>query len=141
MLKIIFASFLFCASGLSALAAPTIQSIGAFTIYTSKDMKTLADWYEKFGFDVQFDKKTGVYWGSIKGQSGPPYIGIHPQKAYAHKKGFKNIALVFHVDDFNGYVFTLEKQGLKADSIDPDKEGHFAYYKDPDGNEMTIWGD
>jgi hypothetical protein len=49
---------------------------------------------------------------------------------------------VFRVNDYNGYISKLEKQGLKPQKVDPpDSTGHFAYYIDPDGNEMTIWGD
>jgi len=139
MLKIIFASLLFCASGLADSVPPTIQSVGAFTIYTSQDMKVLAEWYEKFGFDIQFDDKVGVYFGTLKGST--PYIGIHPKPPHARKKSSKSISLVFHVNDYNGYVSKLENQGLKPYKIDPPAFGHFAHYRDPDGNEMTIWGD
>src|SRR4051812_7405699 len=109
MFKIIFASLFSCASVQAASVPPSIQSVGAFTIYTSQNMKVLADWYKKLGFDMHFSE--GVYWGTIKTQSGPPYIGIHAKKTNAPNEDSKNISLTFHVNDFDVYVSMLEKRG------------------------------
>jgi predicted enzyme related to lactoylglutathione lyase len=131
---------LFCASGVAAQEPPTVQYVGAVSIEASHDTKVLADWYQKFGV-VDFQLYNGGYYGSLKTPASPIYIGIHAKKAQAPKKSSKNISVVFHVNDYNGYVSMLEKNGLKPKSVESDDTGHFAHYRDPDGNQMTVWGD
>ncbi|MGZ3693344.1 MAG: VOC family protein [Bdellovibrionota bacterium] len=140
MFKVIFASFIFCTSVLAAApAAPAIQYVGAISINPSHDTKVIADWYQNFGVDLQF--AGGVYYGSFETAAGPFYFGIHPKKADAPKMSSSSVSVVFRVNDYNGYVAMLEKRGLKPESVEADDTGHFAHYRDPDGNEMTVWGD
>jgi hypothetical protein len=140
VIKIIFASFLFSASGLAVPPPPAIQYVGSNSINPSHDAKVLADWYQKFGVD-DLQAYNGGYFGSFKTPPAPIYLGIHPKKADAPQKSSTSVAFVFRVNDYNGYVSKLEKQGLKPHEIQSDAEGHFATYRDPDGNEMTVWGD
>jgi len=139
MFKIIFVSLLFCASGLAATPPPTIQYVGAISIQPSQDAKILADWYQKFGVDLQ--STGGAYWGSFETLAGPFAFAIHSKKDDASKKSSGSVSVVFRVNDYNGYVSVLEKRGLKPESVESDYSGYFAHYRDPDGNEMTIWGD
>jgi hypothetical protein len=136
--KIIFASVLFCTSGLAS-SPPTIKYVGAIAINPSQDAKVLADWYQKFGVNLQL--AGGVYFGSFDTAAGPFYFAVHAKKPDAPEKSSKSVSVVFRVDDYNGYVSMLERQGLKAESVESDSSGHFAHYRDPDGNEMTVWGD
>jgi predicted enzyme related to lactoylglutathione lyase len=139
VIKIIFASFLFCTSGLSVPPPPAIQYVGAISINPSHDTKVLADWYQKFGVDLHLDG--GGYYGFFKTPAGPFYFAIHPKRADAPKESSSSISVVFRVNDYDGYVSMLKNQGLNAKSVESDSTGHFAHYVDPDGNKMTIWGD
>ena len=139
MLKIILASFLFWASGLAAPLPPAVQYVGAISINPSQDAKVLADWYQKFGFDLHLDG--GGYYGFFKTPSGPFYFAIHPKRADAPKESSSSVSVVFRVNDYDGYVSMLKKQGLNALSVESDSSGHFAHYRDPDGNKVTVWGD
>jgi hypothetical protein len=139
MFKNIVASFLFCTAGLAAPLPPAIQYVGAIAINPSHDTKVVADWYKRFGFDLQLYE--GGYYGFFKTPAGPFYFAVHPKRADAAKESSSSVSIVFRVNDFNGYVSMLKKQGLDAQSVESDATGHFAHYKDPDGNEMTVWGD
>jgi len=118
---------------------PTIQYIGAVSINPTQDAKILADWYTKFGIDLQFSG--GVYFGGFETPAGPFYFAIHPLQTDAPKTSSASISVVFRVSDYDSYVSMLNKRGIIAQSVEADSSGHFAHYKDPDGNEMTIWGD
>jgi len=137
--KIIFSSFLFCASGLAAPPPPAIQYVGAISINPSHDTKVLADWYQKFGVDLHFDGSG--YYGFFKTPAGPFYFAIHPKRADAPKESSSSVSVVFRVNDYNGYVSMLKEHGLNAQSVESDATGHFAHYRDPDGNKLTVWGD
>lgn len=139
MFKIILASLLFCTSALAAPLPPAIQYVGAIAINPSQDAKVLAEWYQKFG--VELDLYQGGYYGFFKTPAGPFYFAVHPRRANAPKESSSSVSVVFRVSDYNGYVAMLEKHGLKARSVESDATGHFAHYRDPDGNEITVWGD
>lgn len=120
---------------------PAIQYVGAVSIQPSQDAKILADWYQKFGFDLKL-YEGGVYYGELKTPAGSFHMAVHRKKDDAPQKSSGSVSVVFRVNDYKGYVALLEKQGLKPESVEGDDEsGHFAHYKDPDGNEMTVWGD
>jgi hypothetical protein len=137
--RIILAFFLCCTAGLADSPAPAIQYVGAIAINPSRDTKVLADWYQKFGVDLHLDG--GGYYGFFKTPAGPFYFAIHPKRADAPKESSSSVSIVFRVNDYNAYVLMLKKNGLDALSVESDSTGHFAHYKDPDGNKLTIWGD
>jgi hypothetical protein len=137
--KVVFASLLFCTSALAAPLPPAIQYVGAISINPSQDTKVLADWYQKFGVDLHLDG--GGYYGFFKTPAGPFYFAIHPKRADAPKESSSSVSIVFRVNDYNGYVAMLKEHGLNAQSVESDSTGHFAHYRDPDGNKITVWGD
>lgn len=146
MFKIVFAAILFSGSAFAAtpssptVQSPAIQYVGAVSIEPSQDAKVLADWYQKFGITLQ--QAGTLYWGSFETAAGPFAFAIHGKKPKAPKKSSGSVSVVFRVNDYAAYVSMLEKRGLKPESVEPpDSTGHFAHYRDPDGNEMTIWGD
>jgi predicted enzyme related to lactoylglutathione lyase len=121
-------------------AAP-FQYVGSISINPSQDAKVLADWYSKFGFETHAAPDGGYYamWTTAEGSF---FFGIHRKKDGAPLKSSASVSVVFHVKDYDGYVNMLEGRGLAAESKEADAAlGRFAHYKDPDGNEMTIWGD
>ena len=139
MIKIFFASLLFYNVGFATSQSPAIQYVGAISIEPSHDAKVLADWYQKFGVDLQINGD--VYFGFFETPAGPFYFAIHPKRADAPEKSSSSVSVVFRVNDYTGYVSMLTKNGLRAESFETYPFGHFAHYSDPDGNKMTIWGD
>jgi hypothetical protein len=136
----ISASTLVCSSALAAQVPPTVQYVGAISIETTQ-AKVLIDWYQNFGL-VDIHQYDGGYYGSFKtpDAASPILVGIHSNPAAAPEKITRNISITLRVNDYNGYVAKLLAQGLKPYDVEADFTGHFAYYKDPDGNPMAIWG-
>jgi predicted enzyme related to lactoylglutathione lyase len=128
--------------GVSAFAQspPTkILYVGAISINPCQDAKVLADWYSRFGIETREYK--GGYYGKLDTAAGLFAFGIHPKKADAAKKCSASVSVVYRVENFEGSLLALKSKGLlpKSTERDPD-QGQFAHFRDPDGNEVTIWG-
>lgn len=118
---------------------PRLQYVGAITI-NSPNPKALAGWYtEKLGLDASSEYH-GLYYGSFSTKSGDFNLGIHPLRPGA-KPGYPNISITLRVSDFKSYTSDLKSRGLVSIREENDASGHFATFKDLDGNEITIWGD
>jgi predicted enzyme related to lactoylglutathione lyase len=130
----------FCSSALAAQVPPAIQYVGAISIETTQ-AKALIDWYQKFGL-VDIHQYDGGYYGSFKtpDPTNSILVGIHSNPAATPEKTTRSISVTLRVNDYSGYVAKLDAEGLKPYQVAADFTGHFAIYKDPDGNEMTIWG-
>jgi len=116
-----------------------LQYVGAITI-NSANPKALAAWYtEKLGLDASSEYH-GLYYGSFSTKSGDFNLGIHPLPPGA-KVGTPNISITLRVSDFLSYTADLKSRGLVAIREESAAYGHFFTIKDPDGNEITIWGD
>jgi predicted enzyme related to lactoylglutathione lyase len=50
-------------------------------------------------------------------------------------------AVVFRIADYANYMAEVAQRGLKPVAVEQDSMGSFAHFKDPDGNEITLWGD
>jgi predicted enzyme related to lactoylglutathione lyase len=117
-----------------------ILYVGAIAINPCQDAKVLADWYSRFGIETK--EYQGGYYAKLDTAAGPLFFGIHPQKADAPKKCSASVSVVFRVDNFEGSLLGLKSKGLLPDSTEKDpNEGQFAHFHDPDGNEVTIWGE
>ena len=53
-------------------------------------------------------------------------------------KPSERFSIGFEVKNLDGVVKVLEKKGLKFERVTEDY-GCFAYFKDPDGNELHFW--
>jgi catechol 2,3-dioxygenase-like lactoylglutathione lyase family enzyme len=118
---------------------PRLQYVGAITI-NSPNPKALSAWYtEKLGLDASSEYH-GYYFGSLRTKSVDFHLGIHPIPKGA-TLGAPNISITFRVSDFQSYTADLKSRGLVPTKEQNDKTGHFFTLKDPDGNEITIWGE
>jgi predicted enzyme related to lactoylglutathione lyase len=116
-----------------------IMYVGAISIEPCQDAKVLADWYSRFGIETK--EYQGGYYAQLSTAAGPLYFGIHPKKADAAKKCSASVSVVFRVENFEMSLAVMKGKGLLPDSTEKDpKEGQFAHFHDPDGNEVTIWG-
>ena len=93
----------------------------------------------KFGLLMGVEFDGGIY-GGFRNDAVSFHFGIVPIKGRA-KVGDGGVAITFHVDDFKGYMAELTQRGLEPVGEAHDEEGHFAVYRDPEGNELTVWGD
>ncbi|RYZ91880.1 MAG: hypothetical protein EOP06_05915 [Proteobacteria bacterium] len=139
MFTFISAIFLSSAMVWAKPVTPTIQYVGSISIQPSQDSKILADWYQKFGINLQ--SAGGMYWGTFETAAGPFAFAIHPKKANAPKASSGSVSVVYRISDYVTYLSLLNKRGLVPESTEADSTGKFAHFRDPDGNDVTIWGD
>jgi predicted enzyme related to lactoylglutathione lyase len=122
----------------TAFADAKIKYVGAISIQPSQDAKVLADWYGHFGIELK--EFHGGYYGKLDTAAGMFAFGIHPKKASAAKKSSGSVSVVFSVEDYDGLLASLKKGGITPASTEGDDTGQFAHFVDPDGNEITLWG-
>ena len=116
-----------------------ILYVGAISINPCQDAKVLADWYARFGLELKEYK--GGYYGKLDTAAGLFAFGIHPKKADAPQKCTASVSVVYRVDNFEASLSALKSKGLLPEKIEKDPDqGQFAHFRDPDGNEVTIWG-
>ena len=116
-----------------------IQYVGSVSINPCQDPKVLADWYAKFGIETKEYK--GGYYAKIDTAAGPLFFGIHPKKADAPKQCASSVTVTYRVENFESSLAALKSKGLVPYKTEKEpSEGQFAYFHDPDGNEVNIWG-
>ncbi len=114
------------------------QSVGAIAINPCQDAKILADWYSKIGIETH--EAGGGFYGKFNTPAGLFVFGIHPKRKDAPKTSSASVSVVFRIDDYDSYIAEVGKRGLTPISVEQDSTGRFAHFKDPDGNEVTLWG-
>jgi predicted enzyme related to lactoylglutathione lyase len=131
------------------VAPPTNPKSGAVLEYVggtaiqANDPKALSAWYsERFGLKIDGEMPGGFYGGfEWNGTSfniaivaaGGSHPGAAPGTAY----------LVFHVSDYDGFLAARAAKDLtpfKTTGEKTDKYGRFASFRDPEGNEVDVWG-
>jgi predicted enzyme related to lactoylglutathione lyase len=112
--------------------------VGAISINPCQDAKVLADWYAQLGIVTK--EIQGGYYAKIDTAAGTVAFAIHPKQADAPKKSSASVAVVFHVENFDGSLAAAKAKGLSPEKTEKDPFGQFAHFHDPDGNEVTLWG-
>jgi predicted enzyme related to lactoylglutathione lyase len=117
-----------------------LDYVGGLVI-EANDPRRLAQWYsEKFGLLMGVELNGAIY-GGFRSDTVSFHFGIMPRKRRIKSGESPGVGITFHVDDFDGYVAELTSRGLKPVGEAHDEDGHFAVYRDPEGHELTIWGD
>ena len=116
-----------------------ILYVGAISIEPCQEAKVLAGWYSRFGIETK--EYHGGYYAKLDTAAGPLFFGIHPKKADAPKQCSASVSVVFRVENFEGSLLALKSKGLLPDSTEKGPEGQFAHFHDPDGNQVTMWGE
>ena len=130
---------LFSMSVFAEASSAKLQYVGSIAINPCQEAEVLAEWYERFG--IETEKIHGGYYGQLDTAAGPFYFGIHPKKVDAPKICSGNISVVYRVDNFESSLQSLKDRKLVPDSTEKGQFGQFAHFHDPDGNEVTIWGE
>lgn len=123
---------------LPALAEPRILYVGAISIEPCQDASILAEWYGRLG--IQTKEIQGGFYKQIDTAAGPVFFGIHPRKASAPRQCQPGMSVVFAVEDYAASLEAARSKGLTPDSTETDEQGRFAHFRDPDGNQVTLWG-
>jgi predicted enzyme related to lactoylglutathione lyase len=144
-----------CASSHPAPAAPTpvaaapatapapspsgLEYVGG-TAIQAKDPKALNAWYgDVFGLPMMGAMGDGFYggfeWNNTSFNiaivaAGGKHPGAAPGTAY----------LVFHVSDYDAFIAARAAKGATPVETTKDEMGRFATFKDPEGNEVGVWG-
>ena len=129
---------LFAAPSHADTPSVKIRYVGAISINPSHDAKVLADWYSAFGIETK--EFHGGYYGKLDTPAGMFVFGVHPKKANAPKRSSASVSIVFGVEDYDASLNALKVKGIVPVSTEQDPMGRFAHFVDPDGNEVTIWG-
>jgi hypothetical protein len=113
--------------------------VGALALRANQP-KELARWYtEKLGLPMTMEFPGGVAGGFRSGnvnfnmaivESAGKHPGSAPGTAY----------FVLHVGDFDRILSDLKVAGLIPFEQTSDAMGRFASFRDPEGNEVSIWG-
>src|SRR3954451_24799680 len=126
-------------SGFTEVPPAKILYVGAISINPCQDAKVLAEWYSRFGIETK--EFHGGYYGKFDTAAGLFVFGIHPKKADAPAKCTASVSVVYRVQNFEERLSALKSNGLLPDKTEKDPQGQFAHFHDPDGNEVTIWGE
>lgn len=119
---------------------PQLDYVGGLEI-GARNPRRLAQWYsEKFGLLMGVELNGGIY-GGFRTDTTSFHFGIIPRKGRGRSDEGGEVNITFHVDDFAGYVAELKERGLEPVGEAHDEDGHFAVYRDPEGHQLTIWGD
>lgn len=115
-----------------------LEFVGGLVIPAARP-RELARWYsERFGLLMGVELNGGIY-GGFSSSAGAFHFGIVPRRGLRRGGAGGGVAITFHVDNFDQYVAELRERGLEPVGEAHDEEGHFASYRDPEGNELTIW--
>jgi len=114
------------------------QYVGAVAINPCQDAKILADWYSKIGLETH--EAGGGFYGTFNTPGGPFFFAVHPKRKDAAAASSGSVSIVFRVEDYDRYMAEVGKRGLTPIKVEQDSTGRFAHFKDPDGNEVTLWG-
>ena len=127
------------AAGLAETPPAKILYVGAISLNPCQDAKVLADWYWQFGIETK--EFHGGYYGKLNTAGGLFAFGIHPKKSDAPSKCSGSVSVVYRVENFEGSLSAMKSKGLVPFKTEKDQTGQFAHFRDPDNNEVTIWGE
>ena len=130
--------FLTAAAWAESPPATKILYVGALSIEPCQDAKVLADWYAQLGIETK--AMQGMYFAKIETAAGTMSFAIHRKKADAPSKSSASVAIVFRVENLDESLAAAKAKGLSPESTESDPFGKFAYFHDPDGNKVTLWG-
>lgn len=118
----------------------SIRYVGALIIQAVSP-KHLADWYTKhLDFKISLEH-VGGYFGAFETERGPFHFGITPYQGDTSISLPGPVIVTFRVDSFEKYIRRMKKSGMEPISIAEDDEGRYAMFRDPEGNQVSIWGE
>jgi predicted enzyme related to lactoylglutathione lyase len=114
-----------------------IERIDAVTIYTETP-DALAVWYAPFGL-ITTDVFDGGRVGTIRASSGAFTFALILPRPGAPVTGNGAVVLTFHVSDFADFLAELAAHNIAPVETQQNANGHFALFRDPEGNHIELW--
>jgi predicted enzyme related to lactoylglutathione lyase len=117
-----------------------IRYVGALVLQADNPKK-MADWYRRyFGLDVTLEHEGGFF-GAFDTERGPFHFGITPSPGTSELSQPREVLLTLRVDNFTQLLKKLKREHQKVLAVAEDDEGSYAMVHDPEGNQVSIWGD
>lgn len=117
----------------------SIRYVGALVIQADAPRK-LADWYARyFDFEVTLEHQGGFF-GAFETERGPFHFGIMQFQGDTDIAPAREVIITFRVDDFDRIVKQLKRDGIEPTAAAEDEEGRYAMFRDPEGNQVSVWG-
>lgn len=117
-----------------------IRYVGALVIQ-AEEPKQLADWYARyFDFDVSLEHQGG-YFGAFETERGPFHFGIMQFQGDPDLSTPREVIITFRVDNFDEIVKRMKRDGNDSVAFAEDDDGRYAMFRDPEGNQVSVWGD
>ena len=95
----------------------------------------LVEWYRQvLGISLSMEHEGGFY-GAF--DFGLHFAIVPTQSPFQFAK---NMVLTFHVSDFAADIERIKASGIEPSDVTDTGEGRFAFFTDPEGNRVGIWG-
>jgi len=118
----------------------SIRYVGALVLQADNP-KGMADWYSRyFGLEVTLEHEGG-YFGAFETERGPFHFGVTQYQGTSDLAQPKEVLLTLRVDDFDRLLKKMHREDQDVIAVSEDDEGSYAMIHDPEGNQVSIWGD
>ncbi len=116
-----------------------IRYVGALVIQ-ALEPKRLADWYSRY-FDLEVSlEHEGGFFGAFDTERGPFHFGITPYDGDPDISTPREVIITFRVDNFDTLLKRLKREGYEPTASAEDEDGKYAMFRDPEGNQVSVWG-
>ena len=117
-----------------------IRYVGALVIQAIEP-KRLSAWYERyFDFEVSLEHDGGFF-GAFDTERGPFHFGITPYQGSRDLAEPREVIITFRVDNFDTLMKKLKREGYQPLAFAEDDDGKYAMFRDPEGNQVSVWGE
>jgi predicted enzyme related to lactoylglutathione lyase len=126
-------------------SAPTntgLEYVGGTAIQAT-DPKALSAWYGGvFGMTMmaEMEGMGGAQFGGFEWNGTAFNIAIVPVGSKHPGAAAGSAYLVFHVTDYDAFVAARAAKGATPFETSKDEMGRFATFRDPEGNQVGVWG-
>jgi predicted enzyme related to lactoylglutathione lyase len=120
-------------------APATFDYVGGLAL-RAKQPKELALWYtQRFGLPVTIEFPGGVAGGFKAGSMEFAFAIVAAEGAHPGSSPGTGY-FVLHVTDFDRFLVDAAARGVTPFERTSDDMGRFASFRDPEGNQVGIWG-
>ncbi|MGE3802057.1 MAG: VOC family protein [Candidatus Kapaibacterium sp.] len=117
-----------------------IRYVGALII-EALEPETLAKWYSHyFDFEISLEHDGGLF-GAFETERGPFHFGLTPYDSDPNIGRPRGVIITFRVDNFDSLLKKLKKDGYEPIAFAEDDDGKYAMFRDPEGNQVSVWGE
>ena len=117
-----------------------IRYVGALVIQ-ALEPETLADWYSRyFDLEVSLEHDGGLF-GAFDTERGPFHFGLIPFHGNPEIAHPREVIITFRVDNFDQLLKKMKKGGIEPIAFAEDEDGKYAMFRDPEGNQVSVWGE